>query len=502
MRAYNWILSFLFTLLIVAITTLESYAQVVPGSSPQTAAGGNDEGTTPDDVVFVYDQAEVFLEAEIASVSLFCERLLEEYASPTFVVTLPSVGNRFDPTGSALRLADKLYVNLREQSVAAEDAGWSQGMMILISRDDRIAAIHCAEGWDDRDREKIEVLVQSTINPLLNRGSGFAALQAGMPELESLAKTRRIRVDSYWSYFVAMEVDGWKGWWESVKAMFTAPSHRDPLVQLICVFAVVLLWEWIRPWRTAQSHLRDGVGLDIFYTVFNYVLFWSLIGTALCAVSARIFDDFLYEVFGFDHVVRLELNAWPAWLQFPLLLLAMEFCSYWTHRLLHQTDWGWEFHKIHHSARRLDVFNAGRLHFGELLTYQFCSYIPMSLIGFDFEKTFYTGLFVTVFSNLTHANVRLPIGPLKYILNTPQLHIWHHEADAHQRGNVNFGDSLIVWDFVFGTAYVHDDNVDTSKLRLGFEGVEDYPQSFIAQTILPFRNIAVSVLARMRRLNG
>lgn len=120
------------------------------------------------------------------------------------------------------------------------------------------------------------------------------------------------------------------------------------------------------------------------------------------------------------------------------------------------------------------------------------------MIGFEISSTVFVGLFTTVLSNLTHANVKVPIGPLKYILNTPQLHIWHHENDYHKRGNVNFGDALIIWDHVFGTFYMPEKPVDTSQLSLGFDGVEEYPQSFVVQFFLPFIAIAQSISARVR----
>jgi sterol desaturase/sphingolipid hydroxylase (fatty acid hydroxylase superfamily) len=334
---------------------------------------------------------------------------------------------------------------------------------------------------------------------LLRRNDPFLAIEKTLAELNSIAKTRRTPIDSYWSFYAQTQKDHWKALGEDLKTVGTAPSIGHPFFPVFVVITCIFLWEWMLPWRKDQPRFRDGIGLDVIYTVFSYVFFWGLFGTALCTVTAAAFDNFLYDVFGVENMVAIELSAMPTWMRLILLLLSMELVSYWIHRLLHQFEWAWEFHKIHHSAPQIDVFNAARLHFGERLIYQFFSYVPLSMVGFGVTNMIYVGLFATIFSNLTHANVRLPIGPLKYIINTPQLHIWHHENEYHKRGNVNFGDTLIVWDIIFGTFYLPTEPADTSQLSLGFDGVEEYPQTFIAQTILPFKAIGKSISAR---LNG
>jgi hypothetical protein len=83
-----------------------------------------------------------------------------------------------------------------------------------------------------------------------------------------------------------------------------------------------------------------------------------------------------------------------------------------------------------------------------------------------------------------------PMGPLKYILNSPQMHIWHHSYDLPPGKNgVNYGITLSVWDWLFGEAYIPSDGRD---IVLGFTGVEQYPHSFVAQNIEPFAAIVHS----------
>ncbi|MEM9073493.1 MAG: sterol desaturase family protein, partial [Myxococcota bacterium] len=83
-----------------------------------------------------------------------------------------------------------------------------------------------------------------------------------------------------------------------------------------------------------------------------------------------------------------------------------------------------------------------------------------------------------------HANLRLPLGPLRYLLNSPQMHLWHHARVIPTRTGINFGLTLSVWDWVFGTAHWPDDDADRA---LGFEGVDTFPSGFVGQLWRPFR---------------
>lgn len=451
-------------------------------------------------VALVFDQAELLTPPQEAEIRGNCEQLMDEAAVPMVVATVVTIGDRRihgnDIDSVAQRLLDVFRPDAdRDESVVQ---AWQSSALLLVSRSDAVGTIFLNEDWDRRDREKVRQVVLNDLNPLLRRGEAYRAISTSLQQMKEIAANRRERVDSYWSYFVQIEWREWKNQLSAIEKLFTKPDIRDPLASIGLILLVFFVWEWVRPWRKSQRRFREGLGLDLFYTVFSYVIFWALFGTALCTVTARAFDDFLYHFFGVENLVAVRLTTVPIWLRYVLLVLAIEFTNYWIHRLLHRFDWAWEFHKIHHSARRVDVMNAARLHFGERLIYQFFAYVPLSMIGFEVSDVFYVGLFINIFSNFTHANVSVPLGPLKYIVNSPQMHIWHHAAEYHERGNVNFGDALIIWDFVFGTAYLHDPKVDTAKMKLGFDDIETYPQTFIAQTILPFKNIVSGAVKRLK----
>ena len=66
------------------------------------------------------------------------------------------------------------------------------------------------------------------------------------------------------------------------------------------------------------------------------------------------------------------------------------------------------------------------------------------------------------------------------------MHIWHHAKDLPEDRpyGMNYGISLSIWDYLFGTAHVPSDGRD---IELGFDNDETYPQTFWGHLIEPFK---------------
>jgi sterol desaturase/sphingolipid hydroxylase (fatty acid hydroxylase superfamily) len=52
-----------------------------------------------------------------------------------------------------------------------------------------------------------------------------------------------------------------------------------------------------------------------------------------------------------------------------------------------------------------------------------------------------------------HANVQLRLGPLNWFFSMAELHRWHHSRTVEE-ANHNYGQTISVWDWVFGTRYL------------------------------------------------
>jgi sterol desaturase/sphingolipid hydroxylase (fatty acid hydroxylase superfamily) len=66
------------------------------------------------------------------------------------------------------------------------------------------------------------------------------------------------------------------------------------------------------------------------------------------------------------------------------------------------------------------------------------------------------------------------------------MHIWHHakKLPPQHRYGMNYGISLSVWDYLFGSAYVPSNGRD---IELGFPEIERFPRSFGEQLLIPPR---------------
>lgn len=273
---------------------------------------------------------------------------------------------------------------------------------------------------------------------------------------------------------------------DSLLFQITNPGWGNVFYMVVGLITLYFVLEYIFPWKKDQLKWRRGVTLDIFYTAFNYILFWFLLGYAICDVTAIVFRDFLSVVWGVTDLSMSNVGSLPKWLQLVLLFVIMDFFTYWGHILLHKVPFLWKIHKVHHCSSELDVFNSAKGHIIENLFYPFILYIPLAIAGFNVSDTFIISFVTYLFAFFTHCNIKLPLGLAKYVFNNPEFHIWHHDAEVRGKDGVNFGNALSIWDFFFGTAYLPEDR-DGSEIRLGFHNSEEYPQGFISQQLQPFK---------------
>ncbi|MGV3502622.1 MAG: sterol desaturase family protein [Adhaeribacter sp.] len=274
------------------------------------------------------------------------------------------------------------------------------------------------------------------------------------------------------------------------------PSWGNYFYWLLALSLFFWLLEILLPWRQHQDRIRRDFWLDGFYMFFNFFLF-SLVGfNALSNIGVQAFNDLL-GLFGVENLVAFEIWSWPAWAQLLTLFVVRDFIQWNVHRLLHRVELLWEFHKVHHSVQQMGFAAHLRFHWMETLVYRSLEYIPLAMIGFGIQDFFLVHIFATAIGHFNHANFRLPLGPLRYLLNNPQMHIWHHAKHLPSRYGANYGISLSVWDYLFQTAYVPSDGRD---IALGFEEVESYPKTFLQQQRHPF--VQISHGAEKERVKG
>ena len=283
----------------------------------------------------------------------------------------------------------------------------------------------------------------------------------------------------YWEIITT----SYSGYWDYLKREILYPGWHNYFYWLVGISLFFWLWEIIFPWRKKQSIIRKDFWLDGFYMFFNFFIFSLIAYNAVSNVAVEAFNDFL-GLFGISNLVAFEIQSWPYWTQLLTLFLIRDFIQYNVHQVLHRVPILWEFHKVHHSVEQLGFAAHLRFHWMETVVYRTLEYIPLAMIGFGINDFIIVHLFALSVGHFNHSNINVPLGPLKYILNNPQMHIWHHAYSTSwpRKYGVNFGLTLSIWDYLFKTSHIPESGRD---IELGFEDLEKFPQGFLKQAGYP-----------------
>lgn len=180
-------------------------------------------------------------------------------------------------------------------------------------------------------------------------------------------------------------------------------------------------------------------------------------------------------------------DIWPTYLhpvvQVLLLLSVRDFFRYWYHRWMHESEFMWRWHAVHHSSERLYWFNGTRSHPLEGLISSFLWAIPFAFIKAPVEIVFVTGLLSRTIGRFQHTNMDVLLGPFDYIFSSPKNHRYHHSKKIEE-GNSNYGGDVIFWDILFGTFYLPKGQQPSDDI--GIHGMPNYPQTFVGLMLAPF----------------
>jgi sterol desaturase/sphingolipid hydroxylase (fatty acid hydroxylase superfamily) len=251
---------------------------------------------------------------------------------------------------------------------------------------------------------------------------------------------------------------------------------------LILISLVVWGLEILFPWRKNQSVFRKDFWLDTFYMFFNFFLLNLIVLIVLSNTAEQFFNDILGIVdLSVSNFQLFDINTFPYWARVLTFFIIIDFVQWCTHRLLHKYEFLWNFHKVHHSVKEMGFAAHLRYHWMEPVVYKSIKYIPLAIMGgFTLQDIAIVHFFNIIVGHLNHANIDWDYGPIKFILNNPKMHIWHHAKNLpkNKKNGVNFGITLSVWDYIFKTNYIPSDGCN---IELGFDGDANYPRNFFQQ---------------------
>lgn len=149
-----------------------------------------------------------------------------------------------------------------------------------------------------------------------------------------------------------------------------------------------------------------------------------------------------------DHLALFSIEN--TILVYILAFVAIDFASYWNHRLSHHVNFFWNQHVIHHSSEEFNLACALRQSISNFLGYFGLLLLPAAIIGIPREVI---GLLLPIhlFAQFWYHTRHIgKLGWLEYIIVTPSQHRVHHAINEIYIDK-NLAAIFCVWDRAFGT---------------------------------------------------
>ena len=269
--------------------------------------------------------------------------------------------------------------------------------------------------------------------------------------------------------------------WNSIT--FQVPWYTNYFWGLIIISLAVWGLEIAFPWRKSQGLIRKDFWLDGFYMFFNFFVFAIVISGVYSLLKKALSESGI----SMESLTLMNLSGLKMVWQLLIFFVILDFVQWFTHVLLHRYPLLWQFHKVHHSVAEMGFAAHLRYHWMENIFYKPLKTLGVMLLGgFEPEQAYIVHFTAITIGHLNHANIKLTYGPLKYLFNNPVMHLWHHAyhlPEGHTNG-INYGISLSLWDYIFRTASIP--NPEDGEIKLGFPGIEEFPQSFGKQFLHGF----------------
>ena len=214
-------------------------------------------------------------------------------------------------------------------------------------------------------------------------------------------------------------------------------------LEIASFFVLVLIfefWERLQPARQVNrlAELKTDLLSFALAVTINRICLRTL-NTALAAVSPKLVVTWVHWLQGLPGAVKIGLA-----------LLVVDFLIYWIHRGQHRFDALWRTHVWHHSIEHMYWFAGFRTSFLHSFLYNIPqAAVPMLLFNLSPLQAgigYSIGLFIQFWE---HTNVKVNLGPLRWIFITPQYHRIHPSATRYS--GMNLGTTFSIGDRLFGT---------------------------------------------------
>ena len=162
------------------------------------------------------------------------------------------------------------------------------------------------------------------------------------------------------------------------------------------------------------------------------------------------------------------LPALPLWAYILLGVLLLDFFgAYLAHYVEHKVKPLWMVHLVHHTDHKVDTTTANRHHPIESVIRFSFTLFGVFAVGTPIAIVMLYQAMSLVFTQFTHANIKLPEAvdkAISYVLISPDMHKIHHHFRLPYTDS-NYGNIFSIWDRLLGT-YMY---MDREKLVYGVD---------------------------------
>ncbi len=210
-------------------------------------------------------------------------------------------------------------------------------------------------------------------------------------------------------------------------------------ITLVFIVLLVSLWEYRRP-GFAISRKRE-LGINMLALVV--VIVWGEL------VKELVLSGF--RTAGIEAVLPVQAaQHLPSGVKIILAVIFGDLALYWVHRAMHRNPTLWKTHAFHHSIPEIWWLAGSRTSMIHLFLFAvpqiFIGYYVLGLTPLEAGIAFSFGVVVNVW---IHINVWVDLGPLEWLIITPNFHRIHHGARGYTDKNLAF--VFTIWDRMFGT---------------------------------------------------
>ena len=226
--------------------------------------------------------------------------------------------------------------------------------------------------------------------------------------------------------------------------------------------------------RKDQPVFRAEWQTDFHHFIVNHMA----VGFMLLATNLLV-----HKLFGWaaQDGIRFWVQELPFSAALFLIVLVADLAQYGVHRAYHEVPLLWRLHAVHHSVKSMDWLAGSRQHVVEVIITRTLVLAPIYVLGFSKEVIDAYILIVGFQAVFNHANVSVRLGPLRYVIVTPNFHHWHHSRDDAAIDR-NYASHFAFLDYLFGTAVKSD-----RAWPQHYGVVGDYvPGGFWRQIVFPF----------------